>query len=71
MRCQKRKILERRITMLMKVRQTGQVTPSAATLFAQFSQNRAWPHGTRANPSLHRGGANTPVQLLTFLVYEN
>jgi len=40
-----------RITMLMKVWQTEQVPPSAATLFAQFSQNRAWPHGTRANPS--------------------
>ena len=40
-----------RITMLMKVLQTGQVPPPAATLFAQFSQNRAWPHGTRAKPS--------------------
>ena len=35
----------------MKLRQTGQVPPSAATLFAQFSQNRAWPHGIRAKPS--------------------
>lgn len=40
-----------RITMVIYVRQTGQVPPSAATLLAQLSQNLAWPHGTRAKPS--------------------
>jgi len=46
----------------MVVRQTGQVPPSAATLFVQLSQKR----GTNANPS--HGGATRQTRQLSVSV---
>ena len=50
-----------RIIIVMVVRQTGQVPPSAATLFAQLSQKRSRLHGTNANQS--RGATRQTSQL--------
>jgi len=64
-----------RITMWMTALHSGQLAPMSATRRAQFSQNLAWPHGTKAKPSIgdnkltsqHRGrgtaaaGAAGPV----------
>jgi len=34
----------------MGVRHSGQLLSIAATASAQISENREWPHGTRATP---------------------
>jgi len=39
----------------MTALQSGQLASMSATRHAQFSQNLAWPHGTKAKPSI---GAN-------------
>jgi len=44
-----------RIIMWMTALHSGQLTPMSATRRAQFSQNLAWLHGTKAKPLI---GAN-------------
>jgi len=51
------------MTMVIGVRQTGQPAANSATLFAQDSQKRACPHGTRANPC--RGSTRHTSQQLS------
>jgi len=50
--CNLVRYVKTRITMLITALHSGQLPPSSATRRAQFSQNLACPHCTKAEPSI-------------------